>query len=146
MYSLSYLSDRLRSSRLLIHGKLSAGLLSIGLILCTIATPCHALDPDPRRWNHVPVGTDFAGAAYVYTEADISFDPVSPESPRSPQPARRSPFVQSPEDRVIRRLLLREHHQYLPRTVAVSPTTGKRYQVPNLTKQASTMYRMPSWR
>lgn len=47
-----------------------------GLFLLVFAWPCYALDPDPRRWNHIPVGANFAGAAYVYTEADISFDPV----------------------------------------------------------------------
>ena len=46
-------------------------LLSIGLFF-----PCYALDPEPRRWNHVPVGSNFIGAAYVYTEADIFVDPV----------------------------------------------------------------------
>ena len=38
--------------------------------------PSYALDPEPRKWNHVPMDTNFAGAAYVYTEADISLDPV----------------------------------------------------------------------
>lgn len=38
--------------------------------------PCYALDPEPRKWNHVPMDTNFAGAAYVYTEADIFVDPV----------------------------------------------------------------------
>jgi hypothetical protein len=50
--------------------------IAAGLFLLVFAWPCNALDPDPRRWNHVPAGTNFAGAAYVYTEADISFDPV----------------------------------------------------------------------
>ena len=42
----------------------------------TLAFPCYALDPEPRKWNHVPMDTNFAGAAYVYTEADIFIDPV----------------------------------------------------------------------
>jgi hypothetical protein len=68
-------------SRSCITGHLTAGssffrLNAAGLLLLVFAWPCSALDPDPRRWNHVPVGTNFAGAAYVYTEADIAFDPV----------------------------------------------------------------------
>jgi len=42
----------------------------------TLAFPCYALDPEPRKWNHVPMDTNFAGVAYVYTEADIFVDPV----------------------------------------------------------------------
>ena len=38
--------------------------------------PCFALEPEPRKWNHIPIGTNFAGLAYVDTEADIFFDPV----------------------------------------------------------------------
>ena len=38
--------------------------------------PCYALDPEPRKWNHVPMDTNFVGVAYVYTEADIFVDPV----------------------------------------------------------------------
>ena len=50
------------------------------LLLCalsiTLVFPCYALDPQPRKWNHVPIDSNFAGAAYVYTEADIFVDPV----------------------------------------------------------------------
>jgi len=42
----------------------------------TLAFPCFALDPEPRKWNHVPMDVNFVGAAYVYTEADIFVDPV----------------------------------------------------------------------
>lgn len=47
-------------------------------IALTIAQvfPCFALDPEPRRWNHVPMDTNFVGAAFIYTEADIFVDPV----------------------------------------------------------------------
>ena len=54
-----------------ILGHLFLGLISVGL-----AFPCYALDPEPRRWNHIPVGSNYIGAAYAYTEADVSFDPV----------------------------------------------------------------------
>ena len=35
-----------------------------------------ALDVEPRRWSHLPVGTSFIGMAYVNTDADILFDPA----------------------------------------------------------------------
>jgi len=39
-------------------------------------SPSFALDPEPRKWNHIPIGGNFAGAGYAYTEADIFFDPA----------------------------------------------------------------------
>ncbi len=47
------------------------GFLALGLTL-----PCFAQELEPRRWSHLPIGTNFAGGAYAYTEADICFDPV----------------------------------------------------------------------
>ena len=38
--------------------------------------PCFALEPEPRKWNHLPLGTNFAGVGYGYSEADILFDPA----------------------------------------------------------------------
>jgi hypothetical protein len=38
--------------------------------------PCLALEPVPRQWSHLPLGIDFAGIGYAYTEADIFVDPV----------------------------------------------------------------------
>jgi len=38
--------------------------------------PCLADELEPRRWAHLPVNTNFIGAAYAYTEADIGLDPV----------------------------------------------------------------------
>ena len=35
----------------------------------------HAQDIEPRRWSHLPIGANFAGAAYAYTTGDISLDP-----------------------------------------------------------------------
>jgi hypothetical protein len=49
-----------------------AGLLA----LCVSALPCHAQDIEPRRWSHLPLGANFAGVAYAYTEGDIFFNPV----------------------------------------------------------------------
>ena len=37
---------------------------------------CLAQELEPRRWSHLPTGTNFVGGGYVYTEADISSDPV----------------------------------------------------------------------
>jgi hypothetical protein len=45
--------------------------LSLGLIF-----PCFAQELEPRRWSHLPMGTNFAGGGYAYTEADIAFDPA----------------------------------------------------------------------
>ena len=47
-----------------------------GLFAVSLALPCPALELEPRQWSHLPVGTNFAGVGYAYTEADISFDPV----------------------------------------------------------------------
>lgn len=39
--------------------------------LCLSALPCDAQDIEPRRWSHLPLGANFAGADYAYTEGDI---------------------------------------------------------------------------
>lgn len=41
-----------------------------------LPTLCLAQELEPRRWSHLPIGTNFVGAGYSYTEADIFFDPV----------------------------------------------------------------------
>lgn len=46
------------------------------LVVISMSLPCHAQDLEPRRWSHLPTGTNFAGVGYSYTEADIAFDPV----------------------------------------------------------------------
>ena len=45
------------------------------LILLTTGT---ALSQElvPRRWSHLPINTNFTGAGYAFTRADIAFDPV----------------------------------------------------------------------
>ena len=35
-----------------------------------------AQDIEPRRWSHLPIGANFAGAGYAYTTGDIYFDPA----------------------------------------------------------------------
>jgi len=37
---------------------------------------CLAEELEPRRWSHLPINTNFIGSGYVYTDADIAFDPV----------------------------------------------------------------------
>ncbi|HAY38732.1 MAG TPA: transporter [Desulfobacteraceae bacterium] len=37
---------------------------------------CLAQELEPRRWSHLPTGTNFLGGGYAYTEANILFDPV----------------------------------------------------------------------
>jgi hypothetical protein len=37
---------------------------------------CFAQELEPRRWSHLPTGKNFFGGGYVYTKADIFFDPV----------------------------------------------------------------------
>lgn len=41
-----------------------------------LAVPCGAQEIQPRRWSHLPIGINFVGAAYSYTEADISDSPA----------------------------------------------------------------------
>ena len=45
-------------------------------LLILYGSPCLAEELEPRRWAHLPVNTNFIGAGYVRTDADISFDPV----------------------------------------------------------------------
>lgn len=45
----------------------------LGLLL---AGPCLGQELEPRRWGHLPTGTDYLGIGYVYTEGEIAFDPV----------------------------------------------------------------------
>ena len=45
-------------------------------VVLGLSLPCLAQEIEPRRWSHLPIGVNFAGVGYSYTEADISFDPV----------------------------------------------------------------------
>lgn len=49
-------------------------LLAFALLL--IALPCLGQDIEPRRWSHLPLGSNFAAGAYTYTTGDITLDPV----------------------------------------------------------------------
>ena len=46
------------------------------LLASIFSMPAAALDLEARRWSHIPLGSNFAGGAYAYTEADIKVDPA----------------------------------------------------------------------
>jgi len=48
----------------------------MGLLLYIFAFYCFALEPEPRKWNHLPMNVNFSGVTYVYSEADIFTDPA----------------------------------------------------------------------
>jgi hypothetical protein len=52
--------------------------LRAALVLAVLLQPqfAPAQDIDPRRWSHLPIGANFAGAAYAYTSGDISLNPA----------------------------------------------------------------------
>jgi Putative MetA-pathway of phenol degradation len=60
-----------------LHGTQVFG-LRVALVLGGLLLPrfAPAQDIDPRRWSHLPIGANFAGAAYAYTTGDISLDPA----------------------------------------------------------------------
>jgi hypothetical protein len=45
-------------------------------LLCAGASGLLAQELEPRRWTHLPVGTNAAGLGWVYTDGDLDFDPV----------------------------------------------------------------------
>ena len=66
-------------SRLTAHLTLLKNLCAWGLcifLVLGLPFPCLAQELEPRRWSHLPIGTNFAGGGYSYTEADILVDPV----------------------------------------------------------------------
>lgn len=50
--------------------------LLIFLLTSGLSLQCFALDPDPRRWAHLPIDANFGGFAYAHTVADIFIDPT----------------------------------------------------------------------
>lgn len=74
----SILSDRFRLSRDMKASPLTMnrpGLLTLLLLLFS-ASLAQAQELEPRRWAHLPTGTNVLGAGYAYTDGDLSFDPV----------------------------------------------------------------------
>jgi hypothetical protein len=57
------------------RGQLRALIFSLLLILLSTGTAL-CQDLVPRRWSHLPIDANFAGARYAYTTADIGLDPV----------------------------------------------------------------------
>lgn len=51
-------------------------LISIGLFANSFAIKSFALDLEPGRWSHLPVGINVAGIGYAYIDSDIYFDPA----------------------------------------------------------------------
>lgn len=49
--------------------------LALMLAVLLLARFSHGQDIEPRRWSHLPIGANFAGAAYAYTTGDIYLDP-----------------------------------------------------------------------
>ena len=41
-----------------------------------LAGSAFSQDIEPRRWSHLPLGSNFGGIAYAYTEGDIFLNPV----------------------------------------------------------------------
>jgi hypothetical protein len=46
------------------------------LVLFVSTLPCFAQDIEPRRWSHLPLGSNFGAGAYAYSEGDIFLNPV----------------------------------------------------------------------
>lgn len=44
--------------------------------VCVLQGLARGQDLEPRRWTHLPVGTDTLGLTYAYTSGDVLFDPV----------------------------------------------------------------------
>ncbi len=51
-------------------------LCALLFITGVLALPCQGRDIEPRRWSHIPIGGNFAGAGYAYTTGEIYFDPA----------------------------------------------------------------------
>ena len=46
------------------------------LLAWLVPVAAFAQDLEPRRWTHLPVGTNVAGASYLYTRGEVLLDPV----------------------------------------------------------------------
>ncbi len=58
--------------------QLSFGRVGWLALLAWICAPslCMAQDLEPRRWTHLPIGTNVLGLNYGYSSGDLSLDPV----------------------------------------------------------------------
>lgn len=50
--------------------------VALALALLSVARSGHAQDIEPRRWSHLPIGSNFVSGAYACTTGDIFLDPV----------------------------------------------------------------------
>ncbi|KUJ84192.1 transporter [Microbulbifer flavimaris] len=50
--------------------------LVVALTALLAPLPCHALDPEPRRWSHLPIDENYLTLALAKTNADIYFNPT----------------------------------------------------------------------
>jgi hypothetical protein len=56
---------------------LSMRILYLGIFCLFLSTEfAVAQQLEPRRWTHLPVGANFAGVGYAYTESEIFLDPA----------------------------------------------------------------------
>lgn len=55
--------------------RLGTGIVFFALLFVW-TLPGRAQELEPRRWSHLPLGSNVAGAGYVYSTGDIAFDPV----------------------------------------------------------------------
>ncbi len=46
------------------------------IVFLVVAGAARGQELEPRRWGHLPIGANFAGIGYVYTDGGISLDPV----------------------------------------------------------------------
>lgn len=57
-------------------GRLRARVTVAVLVLAAGRIVSEAQELEPRRWSHLPIDAQYAGAGYAFTVADIYFDPV----------------------------------------------------------------------
>ncbi|HZE98825.1 MAG TPA: transporter [Planctomycetota bacterium] len=53
-----------------------APLLWVAALSLASGIDAAAQDLEPRRWTHLPVGTNIVGVGYAYTSGELQFDPV----------------------------------------------------------------------
>jgi hypothetical protein len=51
--------------------------LVAGLLFAAGARAAVAQEMEPRRWTHLPVGTNIGGLGYIFTDGDVHTDPVT---------------------------------------------------------------------
>jgi hypothetical protein len=69
-------TDRIDPGAMRCHTAVSfrVALVLFGLVAWSGAAGSQELQP--RRWSHLPTGTNFLGGGYGYTDGDLSFDPA----------------------------------------------------------------------